>query len=52
MEENIAYNLFSVHYLETAKQKVYLLPENFDQLSNLNTRFVTVLLLLIDIYSS
>ena len=52
MEENIAYNLFSVHYLETTKQKVYLLPENVDQLSNLNTCFVPVLLLLIDICST
>ena len=33
-------------------KKVYLLPKNWDQLSNLNIAFVCVLSLLIDIYSS
>ena len=33
------------------KQKVYLLPENQDQLSNLNIRFVSVLLFFIDKYA-
>ena len=34
------------------KQRVYLLPENLDQSSNLDIDFATVLLVLIDIYSS
>ena len=35
-EENIMCVLFAVYYLQIIKQKVYLLPENLDQLSNLN----------------
>ena len=35
-----------------AKQKVYLHPENLDQLSNLDIYFLPVLILLVDIYSS
>ena len=38
-----------MHHFQMIKQKVYWLPENFDQLSNLNIGFVSVLLFLIDI---
>ena len=34
------------------KQKVYLLPEKLDQLSNLNIDLVFLLILLIDVYCS
>ena len=51
-EENMACNFFDVHHLQMIKQKVYLLPENLDQLSGLNISFVYVFLVLIDIYFS
>ena len=44
--------MFSVHYFEMIKQKVTFPPEKFDQLSNLNIGFVSVLLLLFDIFSN
>ena len=37
---------------QTIKQKVHLLPENLNQLSNLNMGLVLVMLLLIDISSN
>ena len=43
--------LFYLCYFQTIKQKVYLLPENLDQLSNQNAGLALVLLVLIDIYS-
>ena len=42
--------LFYSHYIQMVKPKGLLLFENLDQLSNLNMAFVSVLLLLIDIY--
>ena len=44
--------LLGVHYFQMIKQKACLLPENLDQLSNLNIGLEFFLLLLIDIYSS
>ena len=41
-----------MHHFEMIKQKVYLLPEKLDQLSNLNISFGFLLLLLVGIYSS
>ena len=52
LEANIVGDLHNVHYLRIIKQKLYLLPENLDKLSDLNTGFVFVLLLLIDVYWS
>ena len=52
MEENIVSNFFGVHDLPMIKQKVFLLTECLDQLSNQNFGFVFILLPLIDICSS
>ena len=49
---NISCNLYNQHYFQMMKQKVFLLLENSNQLSNLNIGFIPVSLLLIDIYSS
>ena len=51
-EKNIACKSFDVHQFQMMKQKVYLLPENSDQLGGLNIGFVSVMLVLIDIYPS
>ena len=51
-EENITCDLFDVPNFQMIKQKVYTLPENLDQLSNLNIGFVSAILVLIDLYSS
>ena len=51
-KEKISCNLFSIHNFQMIKWKVYLLPGNLDQLSNLNIGFVSELMFLIDIYSS
>ena len=50
----IAYGsvLVGMHHFQMKKQKVFLLPEKMVQLSNLNISFVSVMSLLIDIYSS
>ena len=45
-QKKILCPLFDVHYIQMIKQNVYLHPENFDQLSNLNIGFVFLLLLL------
>ena len=45
-QKKILCALFDVHYIQMIKQKVYLHPENLDQLSNLNIGFVFLLLLL------
>ena len=50
--DDIVCNLFLVLHIQMIKQKVYLLLENVDQLSNLNIEFAFLLILLIDIYSS
>ena len=52
LEECIFFVLFGVDYFQVIKQKVYLLPENFDQLSNLKNSSLPVFLVLIDINSS
>ena len=49
--KKITCNLFGVHYIQMIKQKIYLLLENLDQLSNLKISFALALLLFIDIYS-
>ena len=49
LENNTFCVLFYSHYVQMVKQKVNLLFENLDQLSNLNMGFMSVLLLLIDI---
>ena len=38
-----------MHHFQMIKQEVYLLPENLDQLSNLNIGFMPVILVFIDI---
>ena len=52
LEENTLRVLFYGHYFQTMKHKVFLLPENYDQLSKLSVVFVSVLFLLVDIYFS
>ena len=37
-------NLFDIQNFDIRKQNAHLLPENWDQLNNLNTSFVLVLL--------
>ena len=44
LKENVGCNLFAVQYLHMIKQKASLLPENLDQLSNLNIGFVPTLI--------
>ena len=44
--------LVGMHHFQMIKQKVFLLPEKMVQLSNLNISFMSVMSLLIDIYSS
>ena len=39
-EENVLHILFRVEYLQMIKQKVWLLSEHLDQLSNLNIAFL------------
>ena len=52
LEEKIAYSFFNASSLEMISQKVYLLIENLDQLTNLNIGFTFALSLLTDIYPS
>ena len=52
LEENILCVLLCVRYFPLIKQNVYIPTENLDQLSNLIIGFFSVLVLLIDIYSS
>ena len=48
----IMYVPLYLHYFQMIKEKVYLVPENLDQLASLDLVFVFFWLFLIDIYSS
>ena len=52
LEDNILCVFFYLCYLQMIKEKVYLLPENLEQLINLNMGLALVLLLLIDVCSN
>ena len=45
LEENIICVLLCQSYVQTIKQQVYQISENFDKLSNINFYFVLALLL-------
>ena len=49
---NIACKFFDVHNFQIIKQKVYLPSENLYQLIGLNIGFLSVMLVLGDIYST
>ena len=51
LEQNIMCAFRDAYYVQMMK-KIYLLPENLDQLINPNIDWVPVLLPLIDMYSS
>ena len=52
LEDNIACKFFDVYNFQIIKQKVYLPSENLYQLIGLNVGFLSVMLVLGDIYST